>query len=117
MTGRECYEELASGRVKPEAIGFPPDFCGMGYVLNKMLADLVAVTGEELLPWAGWGIGGPDGGTLSGDGEIAKQVVELLREIDRPSVLQEARELVASHPRLKRPDGYDPGPFRKEWLD
>ena len=43
-------------------------------------------------------------------------MAELLKGIDQPAVLQEARELMASHERLKRPDGYDPGPFQEEWL-
>ena len=116
LTGWQCYDELQSGRVEAEAIGFPPDYCGMGYVLNKMLADLASLTGQEILPWAGWGIGGPDGGTLPGDRELIQRLVELLKGIHRPAVLHEARELMASHDRLKRPGGYDPGPFQKEWL-
>ncbi|MBN1859268.1 hypothetical protein JW848_08700 [Candidatus Bipolaricaulota bacterium] len=116
LTGWQCYDELQSGRVEPKAIGFPPDHCGMGYVLHKMLADLASLTGQEVLPWAGWGIGGPDGGTLPGDHELAQRMAELLKGIDQPAVLQEARELMASHERLKRPDGYDPGPFQEEWL-
>ena len=116
LTGWQCYDELQSGRVEPKAIGFPPDHCGMGYVLHKMLADLASLTGQEVLPWAGWGIGGPDGGTLPGDHELPQRMAELLKGIDQPAVLQEARELMASHERLKRPDGYDPGPFQEEWL-
>ena len=88
----------------------------MGYVLHKMLADLASLTGQEVLPWAGWGIGGPDGGTLPGVHELAQRMAELLKGIDQPAVLQEARELMASHEGLKRPDGYDPGPFQEEWL-
>lgn len=117
LTGWRCYEELTSGRVEAKAIGFPPEFCGMGYVLNKMLADLVSLTGREVHAWAGWGIGGPDGGTLPGDRELALRIADLLKAIDEPAALQEARELVASHERVRRPDGYDPGPFRMEWLD
>jgi len=116
LTGWECYSELASGRVKPEGIGFPPDFCGMGYVLSKMLADLASVTGSEILPWAGWGIGGPGGGTQSGDRELTERMVELLKGIDESTVLQEARDLMATHERLKRPEGYTAGQFQREWL-
>ena len=116
LTGWECYDELTSGRVEPEEIGMPPDFCGMGYVRNKMLEDLAAVTGEEVLPWAGWGIGGTDGGTVPGDEALIGRMADLLKRINEPPVLQEACDLMVSHPRLKRPKGYDPGKFRKEWL-
>ncbi|MBU0595864.1 transglutaminase-like domain-containing protein, partial [Candidatus Bipolaricaulota bacterium] len=116
LTGWPCYDELSSGHVKPEAIGFPPDYCGMGYVLNKMLADLAALTGQELLAWAGWGIGGPDGGTVPGDKAVVERMVELLKSIDQPAMLQEARDFMVTHERLKRPDGYSAGKFQKEWL-
>jgi len=116
LTGWQCYDELASGRIKPEGIGIPPDFCGMGYVRNKMLADLAALTGSEVLPWAGWGIGGPDGGTRPGDRELVERMVDLMKRIDEPAVLQEAREIMAAHERLARPVGYSAGKFRREWL-
>ena len=116
LTGWQCYDELASGRVEPQAIGFPPDYCGMRYVLNKMQADLASVTGTEVLPWAGWGIGGPNGGTRSGDRELIERMVELLQGIDGPAVLQEACDVMATHECLKRPDGYSAGKFQREWL-
>jgi hypothetical protein len=117
LTGWQCYDELASGRVEPEGIGFPPDFCGMGYVLNKMLADLASVTGMEILPWAGWGIGGPDGGTRPGDRELIERMVELLKGIDELTVFREACDVMATHERLRRPDGYSAGKFQREWLE
>ena len=115
LTGWQCYDELTSGRVEAEAIGYPPH--GMGYVLNKMIEDLAAVTGREVLPWEGWGIGNLDGCTVPGDEELARRMSELLRTVNEPDGLQQARDLIASHPRVKRPDGYDPGPFLEEWLE
>ena len=116
LTGWECYDELASGRIEARDIGFPPDHCGMGYVLNKMLADLASVTGQEVLPWAGWGIGGPDGGAQPGDRELIERMVELLQGVDEPAALQEACDVMATNERLTRPGGYSAGRFRREWL-
>ncbi len=116
-TGWQCYNELESGRIKPEGIGFSPDHCGMGYVLNKILADMASVTGDEILPWAGWEIGGPDGGTQPGDRELAERMVELLRGIDELAILQEARDLMVTHERVKRPEGYTADKFQRAWLN
>jgi len=117
LTGWQCHDELASGRVKPEGIGFPPDYCGMGYVLNKMQSDLACMTGLEVLPWGGWGIGGPDGGTLPGDGDLTQRMFDLLKRIDEPAILQEARDLMSTHDRFMCPDGYSAGKFQEEWLE
>ncbi len=116
LTGWECWDEVVNGRIDPERIGYDEDFCGRVYARHKMLVDLISLTGEELLPWAGWGLGSFPERRQPGDEELTSRVVELLQGIDRPNILQEALELVASHPRLKRPEGYDPGPFREEWL-
>jgi len=116
LTGWQCYDELASERVKSEEIGYPPDHCGMGYVLNKMLIDLASLTGAEVFPWAGWGIGGPDRGTVPGDRAVVERMVELLRGIDEPAVLQEAHDAMATHERLRCPSGYSAGSFQREWL-
>ena len=117
LTGWQCHDEVAEGRIEPKRIGYGEDFAGLAYTRHKMLVDLVSLTGEELLPWAGWGIGSFPERAEPGDDELADRIFRLLRSIDEPSVLQEARELIPSHPRLRRLEGYDPGPFRQEWLD
>ena len=116
LTGWQCYEEVREGRVAREAIGYDAEFCGLTYARHKMLVDLVSLTGEELLPWAGWGLGALPEQILPGDDELTDRVIGLLKGIDRPEVLQQARELIATHPRLMKPEGYDPGPFQQEWL-
>jgi hypothetical protein len=116
LSGWQCYDELASGRVEPKALGFPFEPWGMAYARYKMFQDMAAVTGQEIVPWAGWGIGGPDGGDHPKDAELTRTMADVLREIDHPEALEKARELMATHERLVQPEGLDPGSFRKEWL-
>ena len=115
LTGWQCYDALSSGRVKPAQLGYGPDFNGMQYVRQKLLADLASVTGQEILPWAAWGIG--TGGTTSdSDKQITEQIADILRQIDDPVGLEQARSLIATHPRVKRPEGYSAGRFQEAWL-
>jgi len=114
LTGWQCYEGLASGRIKPAELGYGPDFNGMSYVRQKLLADLSSVTGQEILPWGGWGVAGGD--VQEGDEQLLAEIADLLRHIDDPEVLQQARNLIATRPRVKRPDNYSAGRFQEAWL-
>jgi hypothetical protein len=116
LTGWQCYDALSSGRVKPVEIGFDPGFNGMRYVRQKLIEDLACVTGYEVLPWAAWGIGGGDGGAVAGDEALTEQIAHTLRDIDEPAGLQQAIDLMQTHPRVKRPTGYSAGRFQEAWL-
>ncbi|MBU1049646.1 transglutaminase-like domain-containing protein [Candidatus Bipolaricaulota bacterium] len=112
----QCHEEVVRQRVSPREIGFQPEPCGIAYTRYKMLQDLACLTGQEVVPWDGWGIGGPDGGNHPEDAELTSVMAALLEDIDRPEILQKARGLMATHDRLKRPEGHNPGSFQLEWL-
>jgi hypothetical protein len=86
----------------------------MSYVRQKLLADVASVTGQEILRWAGWGIAGGD--VQEGDEQLLAEIADLLRHIDDPKVLQGALTLIATHPRVKRPDNYSAGRFQEAWL-
>ncbi len=116
LNGWQCYQEVAEARIEPERIGFGPDCYGLAYARYKLFGDLAFVTGDELLPWAGWGIGAMNVRSESGDQELIQTMVDLCRNIDSPPMLNEALKLFATHPRLKRPENYDPGPFLEAWL-
>jgi len=117
LTGWQCHQAVIEGDIAPERIGFGGDMIGRSYTRYKLFGDLAYVTGDEILPWAGWGIGSLAESPKPGDEKLEIRIIGLLKSIDQPAALQEARELMATHERLKRPEGYDPGPFQEAWLE
>jgi len=116
LNGWQCYAEVAEGRIEPERIGFGSDLCGLTYARYKLFGDMAFVTGQEILPWESWGIGDTSCRSDPGDTALIQTMLELLRDIDSPKALEEARVLMATHSRLKQPHNYSPGPFLEEWL-
>jgi hypothetical protein len=106
----ESYDELASGRVKPEKIGIF-DTRGWRYVHYKLVSDLACVNSVEVLPWEAWSICErivTD--TLSEeDGALLQEIARLLAELRaHPDRFGEAREFFTTHPDLKMPANYEP---------
>jgi hypothetical protein len=105
----ESYEELKSGRVKPERIGIF-EFKGWKYVNYKLVSDLACVNNVEVLPWEGWGMCG-----RISEGELSEEDEALLQEIAinltalraDPNQYGEAKKLFA-HPDLQMPTKYEP---------
>ncbi|MDD5265300.1 MAG: transglutaminase-like domain-containing protein [Candidatus Bipolaricaulis sp.] len=116
LSSWECHEEVVSGRIDPGSVGFNPEPQGTAYTRYKMLQDLSTLIRHEIVPWAAWSIGGPQAGRYPDAAEATDTMARLLRSIDTPEGLQEARDQMAAHPRLRMPGGYDAGPFQKEWL-
>ena len=114
LNGWQTYEEVRTGRVEPDGIGFPPVSCGLTYGLNKLFADLVSITGPEVPVHGRWGIGDPKSAPEPGDDALIERMIEILKGIDGndPVALQEALDLTANHPRLRMPEGYSAGIYR-----
>jgi hypothetical protein len=106
----ESYYELKEGRVEPEQIGIF-DFLGEGYVNYKLVSDLASVCGVEVLPWEGWGIcdTNAQNALLEDDLALLANVAQILAALRAdPIQFRRARDLFASHPKLKLPANYVP---------
>ncbi len=116
LNGWQTYEEVRTGRVEPENIGFPPVNCGLTYGRNKLFADFVSVTGHEVPVHGWWGIGDPKDASQPGDDDLIEHMIKTLRGIDGndPAALEEALDLTANHPRLRMPEGYTAGIYRSK---
>ncbi|MFC2078901.1 transglutaminase domain-containing protein [Candidatus Bipolaricaulota bacterium] len=116
LCAAEAYRELKEGRKQPKEIGFPPDFCGYPYVRYKLFSDLACITGQETLPFEGWGLGSQSE-PHPGDDALMEDVAGLLLVLnDEPQRLRVALDLMQTHPRLACPQGYKPKSFQEEWL-
>jgi hypothetical protein len=106
----ESYYELKEGRIDPDKIGVF-DFLGEGYVNYKLVSDLACVCGVEVLPWEGWGIcdTNAQNALSSDDLALLEELAEILAALRAdPARLQKARDLFASHPKLRLPANYVP---------
>ena len=106
----ESYDELESGRVKPEKIGIF-GYKGWRYVHYKLVSDLACVNSVEVLPWEAWGICERiESDALSEeDGVLLQEIARLLAGLRaHPDRFGEARGFFTTHPDLKMPVNHEP---------
>jgi hypothetical protein len=106
----ESYYELKEGRIEPDKIGIF-DWLGEQYVNYKLVSDLACVCSVEVLPWEGWGICDTNVQDALSDDDLAllEELAAILAALRTdPGQFPRARDLFASHPKLKLPADYAP---------
>jgi hypothetical protein len=116
LTGWQLLDALRSGRLANlDRVGFPPANAGLTYGRNKLFADFVSMTGQEIPVHAWWGTGEP-ASAESGYDALLNRMTSLLQGINQndPAAPDEALQLAETHLRLRRPDGYVIPPWALE---